>query len=543
MADKAVDTERIRTVQGIVAEFEKTIKISQMYEDNHPSTMKAVERCYEKFSQFLSQNANLVLRVGQFELFYEDNLVHQNLERNTSLAFKLFRDGLRGVGFERGFSVDELLEVMRLFTVDFSESEEDDIVTKLWEKNLPHVQYWEAEEELQPPENVEQRQFEVTPVTPGPETERPPDAEVALEELQLQPEEIHQLKQEVLLIEKEGMSVDLVDIVEHVLRSSEDPAIKSRLIDGSPGLVFNLLTRSSFAALNRYLYVLKNLADYVGLVDLKTEKLVLNIFSRLETEFVILNLAPELEKGNKEIECFLAHLSKEIVEPLFRLLESLTKNPGRQIVIRVLARLTADDKSPVMRRLEAPEQGKVQAAILILEEIGDRQGVELLKGILKRTEPELRRFLLETVVSVRSAGVGDILTQAIRDSEFDIRLLALRQMAQTRDESFVDPIMKSIADKRFVQKEVEERRAFFYAVADCGQQKVVDFFRRTMKKWTLFPSKRIWELRQIAVFSLARINDEGARKALEDGLKSRNRRMRELCTKALVLTRRKDDQF
>ncbi len=541
MVDKVENSEQINAVRGILLDLEKTIKVFQMYEDNHPLTLKALDKFYEKINGFLNQNENLVLRVAQFEFFYQENLVYQNLERSFSLAFKLFRDGLRGIGFEKGLTSEELIAVIKLFTTDFSQNAEDDIVTKLWELNLPHVQYWEAEDELQPPAEIEMKIFEKSP-TVAQESDINPEFEISLEDVALTTEEIQQMKEEINLVEKAGLAVDLVDIVEYIIKTEEDPMIKNQLIDNAPGLVFNLLARNNFAALNRYLKLLRNIKDYINEIDLKTQKLIQNIFTRLETDFVILNLAPELERGNTDVETFLSFLSKNIIDPLFRLLENLTRVAGQEIVIKTLARLTRDDKGPVIKRLEDPDEKKVMMAISVLEAIGDQESVEYIKKTLGRVDRGLRRFIIETITRVQSPAVRDILIDSLYDPDIDIRLLALKQISQTNDDYFLSPLLKILKDKKFKQKEIEERQMFLYTFADCGQNRAIAYLARILKKWRLFMTKKIRAEKQIAAFALARINDPEARSVLSDGLKSRNRTIRELCTKALVLTRKRDDQ-
>ncbi len=534
MANKEKTTS---SVQGIMNEFEKTLKVYQMYEENHPSTNKAMGKFYERITQFLNDNGALILRIGQFELYYEDAIIYQNLERGSSLAFKLFRDGLRGIGFEKGIGREEVTEVMKILNLDFSQSDEDDIVTKLWEKNLSHVQYWEAEDDTQPPESVMTKLFGTSGLAEKAEGETVSGADINIEELVLKPEEIGHIKTEVDEIERIGISYDLVDIFEYLIKYEDDENIKSKLMDNFPGLVFNLLTRENFEALNRCLTILKNIHNYLSEIDLKTTKLIANIFSRLQTEFVILGLASQLENGNRQVEVFLSFLGKEVIEPLFKLLDLLTRNIGREIVIRILANLCKEDKSPLLKRLRGDDIKMAKTAVLILETIGDDASIGFLEEIMKHPAAELRKFLIETIDTIKSDKIYEILIEASNDAEFNIRFLALKQMAATGSDYFVLPLMKIINDKRFKQKEIEEKRAIFYTLADCGGKKTVDFFRRILKKWSLFGRKRLWELKQISAFSLARINEPEAKKVIDDGLNSRDRNMRELCTKALTLAR------
>lgn len=75
----------------------------------------------------------LAVDVLPFELQVEGDPVYREEDRERSLAFRLFRDGVRKVTFGQGVSFDELAALLRILAVRFTgiRQSEDDVVTLL----------------------------------------------------------------------------------------------------------------------------------------------------------------------------------------------------------------------------------------------------------------------------------------------------------------------------------------------------------------------------------------------------------------------------
>jgi hypothetical protein len=75
----------------------------------------------------------LVLDVLPFELQVEGDPVYKEDDRERSLAFRLFRDGVRRLTFARGVSFDELVALLQILAIRFTgiRQSEDDLVTLL----------------------------------------------------------------------------------------------------------------------------------------------------------------------------------------------------------------------------------------------------------------------------------------------------------------------------------------------------------------------------------------------------------------------------
>lgn len=84
----------------------------------------------------------MILRVEEDELFFEDQEVYFQEDMRSSLAFAMFRDGIRFVTFHRGIDGTEAEAFIDcLAHADDLASMEHDLATVLWERDLQHIEY------------------------------------------------------------------------------------------------------------------------------------------------------------------------------------------------------------------------------------------------------------------------------------------------------------------------------------------------------------------------------------------------------------------
>jgi hypothetical protein len=87
----------------------------------------------EKFARALETHGALTFEVHPFELALGKDVVYVEKDRERSLAFRLFRDGVRRLGFAREVAWEELLRLLEILSIRFTgvRQQEDDFVTLL----------------------------------------------------------------------------------------------------------------------------------------------------------------------------------------------------------------------------------------------------------------------------------------------------------------------------------------------------------------------------------------------------------------------------
>lgn len=96
---------------------------------------------------------SLGLQVRPFELVWNGEVVYLERDRERSLAFRMFRDGVRRLTIQPEVEWEELLRLLQVLSVRFTgvRQQEEDIVTLLWKAGFRHIELvavegFEAEE-------------------------------------------------------------------------------------------------------------------------------------------------------------------------------------------------------------------------------------------------------------------------------------------------------------------------------------------------------------------------------------------------------------
>ncbi len=110
----------------------KTSRSFTLY-DAHNDAVKALIADYREKSIALARNAPVEVEVYPFELRFQKKTVYEELDRERSLAFRLFRDGVRKMRFDPGLGWDDLVSLLEVMSVRCNgvRQQEDDLITLL----------------------------------------------------------------------------------------------------------------------------------------------------------------------------------------------------------------------------------------------------------------------------------------------------------------------------------------------------------------------------------------------------------------------------
>jgi hypothetical protein len=95
----------------------------------------------DKLQKALASFGALVLDVHPFELVLGREVVYLEKDRERSLSFRLFRDGVRRIGFEPGMTWVEMLRLLQILSIRYTgvRQQEEDLVTLLRKAAFDHV--------------------------------------------------------------------------------------------------------------------------------------------------------------------------------------------------------------------------------------------------------------------------------------------------------------------------------------------------------------------------------------------------------------------
>jgi hypothetical protein len=116
---------------------------------------------YQARAAAATEGGDLVLDVHPFELVRDAEVVYREEDRERSLAFRLFRDGVRRLTFRTGVPWDELLAFLEILAIRYVgvRQQEDDVITLLRKREFKAIGFsavegFTPEEDNPEPEGV-----------------------------------------------------------------------------------------------------------------------------------------------------------------------------------------------------------------------------------------------------------------------------------------------------------------------------------------------------------------------------------------------------
>ena len=139
----------IASVKRVLTLLDKTAKSSRTYGTTNPVAQKFFQQLFESLTTHLATYSQLAFLVQRSELYFNGEVVYRSEQdsSNESVAFKLYADGIRELTFLEGLAAEDLSFLLdSLWDSLDPEESDDDIVTRLWSKNLSTITLVTAEE-------------------------------------------------------------------------------------------------------------------------------------------------------------------------------------------------------------------------------------------------------------------------------------------------------------------------------------------------------------------------------------------------------------
>ena len=121
----------------------KALRAHQLYLPNNPVYQRAIETMRAAFAPVWEGEDELVLDVRDAELRWSGHVVYQQEARGESIAWMLFKDGVRSVTLLPGVENEEIVGLLDVLhrARTLQEEDNDDLLTLLWEKDFQLVRY------------------------------------------------------------------------------------------------------------------------------------------------------------------------------------------------------------------------------------------------------------------------------------------------------------------------------------------------------------------------------------------------------------------
>lgn len=554
-----IEASEFQAVKQLLALLDKTFKTTRTYGPNNPIAQKFFQQFYDYLTIQLAAHDVLQFLAQRSELLYKGVVVYQSTSSTENLALKLHADGIRELSFHKGLSQEDLAYFLEaLWGTYDSETSDDDIVTRLWEKNLSTISFVTAEEIVKsadavavltpqetytlntPPSECRQivgteaaRAKEATPRPAGSQGQGGPAVY-----------EMTQEEQKLLLQEIESESVRdnttyLLDMLTAILASEKSDPLLNRLLELFADILTTLIRDGNWKLLNTFVSLLHEAQELCpNLSDQHKSKLAalshsLGHPTSINAMETALNASPNTNLD--DLQTLLLMLNPSTAQPLCTLMANLKYKSHRMMVCDVLTTHAKQNPSLLMRGLTDSRWYVVRNLIYIMGKLGYEQFVKHLEPIYSHKDVRVRKEIVRTLRIICPSGKGDAFITFLNDAEQSIRQIALKVLLSGSYTATSAAWTRIVEHASFHDRSAPEKKAIFRAMRQTAGEETIPYWYGLLTRRSWRNRKRLQEDGILAAEALSAIGTPAAMLALKTGQRRFNRAIRKACTDALAV--------
>jgi hypothetical protein len=530
----------------------KGLRAAQLYLPNNPVYQRAIANLQGAFRRVWEATDDLVLDVGEVELLWEGQEVYRQDQKNDSIAWTLFKDGVRSVTFRRGA---EEAEVVRLLSAinrarGLQVEAADDLLTLLWQEDFQYIAYtfreiaYEGEAPLegapeapnQPPTVVREAVREEAPP-------RPPGT-VQLDELDvtlyfLEEHEIEYLHREVEREYVQDLRRNVLTMLFDLLELQTYSTVRAELISILENFIPYLLSAADFRSVA---YILREIRVVLQRArELLPEHRVAlrGLPGRLSQPDSLSQLLQSLDEAavhpsEDDLGELFSELQAEALVTLAEWLPRLSNDRVRVLVRGAAERLAQANPAEVIRALAKPDPATQLEVVRLAGRLRLTAATEAIGNLLETGDRAVKLAVVEALMAIASPTAVRMLERGIDDPERDVRVATVKYLGFRGHRNAFPRIESAVVGNKLRNADLTEKIAFYEAYgALAGVAGIAVLERMLLSRGGLLTRREDPQTRACAAMALGKIRSPEARAVLELALTDKEVLVRNAVGRAL----------
>ncbi|MFL5546318.1 MAG: HEAT repeat domain-containing protein [Gemmatimonadales bacterium] len=525
-------------VVDLIAAMVKALRAFQIYLPNNPIHHRAVQNVQAACAPIWSGTDELVLNISESEFTWEEQVVYRQPNKNESLSWSLFKDGMRAVTIRRGAEAKELplllatMNKARFLPPDAG----DDLPTLLWEHEFEFIEYrfidfftGEGGGTAMPQAIGQSAAQGMTPADRKAQVaEEAPARAKSLIEIDdidstlyfLDEAEISYLARELEEEYQRDVRGSAFNILFDLFEVNSDLNVRQEILRVLERLFPNLLNARDYRSAAAVLRESKLLRDKaVQLQPELTERLEVFV-TKLSEPAIVGQLLQSLDEASHlGVDTHAAEVMRELrgtaLEPLVGWLPNLTSDPLRKMLEEVVDRLAHTYPTEVQRILKLPESPALLGMVTLCGRLGLNQAVQGLAETISHPDPAIRLAVVQTLGLLGTPGAMTVVDKAIEDEDRNVRLAAVRSAGSRGYKGALRRVEAVVLGKAIKDMDLTEKMAFFEAYGAIAGASALKPLSGLLLERGLLRMKEPPETRACAAIALGRLKTAEAREVLQ----------------------------
>jgi HEAT repeat protein len=540
-------------VSELIQILAKALRAFQMYMPNNPIYQRAINNMSAAFQPIWAATDELLIHVVETELVWEDQVVYRQASKNESLAWSLFKDGMRELTIHKGAEAEELPRLLAIINQArfLATDAGDDLLTLLWAHEFQLIQYQFVDlfgegggaipEPSGAPAGGETTAAE-RKAQAAQEAQTRPEGVVAVDEFDstlyfLDESEMGYVATELEAEYRRDVRTSALDILFDLIEVNSDDKVRDEVLNILEQLFPNFLNSRDFRAAATVLRESKQLKEKsLGFTPAHLQRLG-TFSSSLSEPATVGQLLQSLDEASGlGVDTHAAEVIKELrasaLEPLVGWLPSLSSAPLRKTLEEVIDRLAGNNTAEVHRLLKTPDSSALEGIIALCGRLALHQAVPGLAETMGHAKPSVRLATVQTLAQLGTPGALSLVDRAIEDEDKAVRIAAVRA-AGTRGYKGALKRVESVVLGKSKDMDLTEKMAFFEAYGSIAGANGLKALSAILLQRGLLRMKEPADTRACAAMALGRIKTPEARDILQRATEDKELVVRNAVNRAL----------
>jgi hypothetical protein len=537
--------EDVASVEVLMQSFLKGLRAAQLYLPNNPVYQTAIENARKAFAPVWELTDELTLIVQESDIKWEGNVVLSQ-PRNESLAWVLYKDGVRIVRFARGLEDEELVRLLQAINKarTLPPEADDDLLTLLWEQDFQFIKYefvamaLDDQRTLEAAEDDERVEVTTEDIRAEVEEEQPEDQRmsgiVRLEEFDstlyfLDDKDIAYLREETEREYQQDLRTNTLTILFDIFELQPFPAVRAELISIIENFIPYLLGTGDFKAVAYILRELQVVVDRARELLPEHKATLRDLPAQLSRPDAVGQLLQSLDEAvvqptEEDLGALFRELRAEALETVLEWLPRMHSDTVRQLLAAAVQRIAAAHPDAVANALGSDKPEVVHETVRLAGRLKLPPAVPALGGLL----------IAEALASIGTPSAMQALERAVEDAHRDVRVSAVRVLAGRRHRAVLPRVENAVRGKDLRVADLSEKTAFFEAYGLLAGPDGVKFLAPLLDVGGgMFRKKSDPETRACAAMALGKIATPEARAVLETAIQDKDPLVRNAVGRAL----------
>ena len=541
-------------VEAMMQAFVKCARAAQLYLPNNPVFQQAIVNLKESFKPVFALTSEFVLDVRETGLMLGERLVLDQPQKSDSIAWLLFKDGVRSLTFTAGAEDDEVVRLIAVLNKarNLPSDADDDLLTLLWEQEFQYIQYHYTElatDEARPLEEGHE------PAAPGEEAPaqvqeevqeetKKPEGIVNLEDFDstlyfLDEKDVEYLKGEV---EREyGLDLrgNVLAILFDIFELQTFSTVRAEIISIIENFIPYLLGTGDFRSVA---YILKEMRTALErareiLPDHRTQ--LEELPARLSEPEAVAQLLQSLDESaihpsEEELGALFRELRPESLETILAWFPRLTNARVKELLQQAVQRLAQANPDELAKSLGSDNDEVVLETIKLAQMLKLPPVVPALGGLLVTDRlPATKVAVVECLATIGTPSAMQQLERAVSDGHRDVRVAAVKTLSQRRHRAALGRIEPIIMGRQLKDADLTEKMAFFEAFGVLAGAEGIPKLKPMLAAGGFMKKGQDPQTRACAAMALGKIGTPEARAALESVANDKDPLVRNAANKAL----------